>query len=291
MKVTVNAAAKINLSLDITGLLDNGYHSLFMVMQSVGLYDTVILEKTDSGTIELTCSEASLPCDKRNIAYKAAQAFFSDAGIKNQGLKIHIEKRIPFAAGLAGGSADGAAVICGLNALYEVGLCETALCAIGIKVGSDVPFCITGGTRLVENIGDKMSPLPPVPHFYAVLAKPAEGVSTAEAYGAFDRAEHIVHPDNEGMADAVKAGDLAAIAAKAANVFEQVITLPKLCEIRALLEDCGALTARMSGSGPTMFGIFDALPKAQNAVEALTASPAAENVILCEPVNSGVVME
>lgn len=291
MKLIVNAAAKINLSLDITGVLENGYHSLIMVMQSVNLCDTVILEKTDSGTIELTCSEPALPCDKRNIAYKAALMFFSGTGIENPGLRIHITKRIPFAAGLAGGSADAAAVICGLNVLFEAGLSETALCAIGIKVGSDVPFCIAGGTRLVENTGDKMTPLPPVPHFYAVLAKPSQGVSTAEAYGAFDRAQNIRHPDNEGILAAVKDGNLAAIAAKADNVFEQVISLPELDTLRRVLEDAGALTVRMSGSGPTLFGIFDSAPMAQLALEKVRACGKAENAALCEPVAWGVQIE
>jgi 4-diphosphocytidyl-2-C-methyl-D-erythritol kinase len=151
MKTTVKAAAKINLHLDIVSTLPNGYHSLFMIMQSVGLYDTVTVEKA-AEEIEITCSAPEIPTDKRNIAHKACEAFFKTLGIKG-GAKIHIEKNIPFAAGLAGGSADGAAVIAGLNKLYQTNLTESELCRIGIKVGADVPFCLTGGTRLSQDIG------------------------------------------------------------------------------------------------------------------------------------------
>ncbi|MBR3438683.1 MAG: 4-(cytidine 5'-diphospho)-2-C-methyl-D-erythritol kinase [Clostridia bacterium] len=288
MKLTVDAAAKINLSLDITGTLENGYHSLFMIMQSVSLCDTVILELTDSGTIELTCDEENIPCDRRNSAFKAALMFFTEAGVKNRGLKIHIEKRIPFCAGLAGGSADAAAVIAGLDALYETGLCQTALCNIGHKVGSDVPFCLTGGTKLVENSGEKITPLPAFPDCFIVLAKPEQGVSTAAAYAEFDGLKDVRHPDNEAILQAMKDGDYDALCRHSANVFEQVVRLPEFTVIRETLDACGADLTRMSGSGPTMFGLFKSFSDAERAERELRTSGACGTVCLCKPVASGV---
>ena len=288
MKVTVDAAAKINLFLDITGTLENGYHSLFMVMQSVDLFDTVTLEKTETGIIELTCSEPSLPCDRKNIAMRAAQAFFNDADIKNTGLRIHIEKKIPLAAGLAGGSADAAAVICGLNALYEAGLCETALCSIGIKVGSDVPFCIAGGTRLVENIGEKMSFLPALRDCHIVLAKPERGVSTAEAYAAYNELENVNHPDGEAMLSAARASDFEKMCEYAQNVFEQVIDFPEFSSIRSCFESNGASLVRMSGSGPTMFGIFTDDSSAQTAAAQLKSLKLNCRIHHCRPISDAI---
>ena len=287
MKITVDAAAKINLSLDITGTLENGYHSLFMVMQSVSLCDTVTLELTDSKTVELTCSDENLPCDRRNIAHKAALMFFTQAGVKNLGLKIHIEKHIPFPAGLAGGSADAAAVITGLDALYETGLCQSALCSIGHKVGSDVPFCLTGGTKLVENSGEKITPLPPLENCFVVLAKPGQGVSTAAADAEFDG---LKHPDNEAILQAAKNSDYKALCGHCANVFEQVVSLPELESIRKLLDGCGSDLTRMSGSGPTMFGLFTSLADAEKAERELKASGVCQTVCLCKPVANGVTV-
>ncbi len=288
MKLTVDAAAKINLSLDITGTLENGYHSLFMIMQSVSLCDTVILETTESGTIELTCSEESLPTDRRNIAYKAALMFFTEAGVKNRGLKIHIEKHIPFAAGLAGGSADAAAVIAGLDMLYKTGLCQTALCNIGHKVGSDVPFCLTGGTKLVENSGEKITPLPPLAECCVVLAKPERGVSTADAYARFDEKKDIVHPDNAAILQAAKGSDYSALCRHSANVFEQVTFLPEFETIRGVLGRHNADLIRMSGSGPTMFGLFRSYSAAEKAEKELKSSGVCKTVCVCKPVSTGV---
>ena len=287
MKITVDAAAKINLLLDITGQLENGYHSLCMVMQSVSLCDTVTLEKTDSQTIELTCSDSRLPCDRRNIAIKAALMFFTEAGVKNEGLKIHIEKRIPLSAGLAGGSADAAAVICGLDALYGTGLCQSALCSIGLKVGSDVPFCITGGTKLVENVGEKISPLPPFENCYVVLAKPGQSVSTAEAYAKFNGIE-INHPDNASMINAMKSCDYEGVCRYSGNVFEQVIDLPEFEKIRGVLKKCGADLIRMSGSGPTMFGLFRNYADAERAEKKIRNDGICREVFTTRPVQSGV---
>lgn len=287
MKVTYDAAAKINLMLDILARLDNGYHSLFMLMQSVDLYDTVTVETDDSGSISITSDEEGIPCDKRNIAYKAADAFFKYTGIKNKGIKIHLEKRIPFEAGMAGGSADGAAVIAALNDIYETDLSQQELCRIGLKVGADVPFCLTGGTCLAQNVGEILSPLPALDECYIVLAKPEKGVSTKEAFAAFDTATNIRHLDTCGMLYAASQGDLKEICKRTKNVFEQLIEVPERVPVKSTLNRHGALAACMSGSGPTVYGIFDDESKAQSAADALKSI--VKNIYITKPVKSGLV--
>lgn len=286
MKVTYNAAAKINLMLDILARLDNGYHSLFMLMQSVDLYDTVSVENTDDGKITITCDVEGIPCDKKNIAYKAADAFFKATGIENSGIKIDIQKRIPHAAGMAGGSADGAAVIAALNDIFEAELSTSELCAIGVKVGADVPFCLTGGTCLAQNIGEILSPLPALEDCWIVLAKPERGVSTKEAYDAFDTAQNVRHLDICGMLYAASQGDLYGICKRTKNVFEQLIEVPERVPIKSTMNRHGALSACMSGSGPTVYGIFDDESKAQSAAEALGSF--VKNIHITHPVKSGL---
>lgn len=254
MKLTVNAPAKINLFLDIVGKLDNGYHSLFMVMQSVSLADTVTLEKCDDG-IFLTCSEPKLPCGEKNIAYKAARAFFDETKIDG-GVKLHIEKRIPFEAGLAGGSADAAATLVGLNRLYSSPLSLSHLCEIGLRVGSDVPFCIVGGTCLSQNTGGVLSPLKPLKKCSIVISKPEKGVSTAEAYAAADNT-YLYRPDCTRMLDACEKGDFDGICRYAGNVFEQVVEVVERVEIKRIMREEGAVLSQMSGSGPSVFALFE----------------------------------
>lgn len=251
----INAPAKINIHLDILGQIDGGFHSLFMVMQSIGLSDEIKLEKCEEKGILLECSDKRLPQDERNIAYKAAKAFFEYTG-KEPSVRIFVEKRIPFAAGLAGGSADAAGVLVGLNKLYETNLSQAELCEIGLKVGSDVPFCIVGGTCLSQNRGEVLSSLKPMKNCTVVLAKPQKGVSTAEAYAAAD-STYIYHPDNIKMLDACSKGDFEAICANAANVFEQVIEVPERVDIKNIMRKYGAKLYQMSGSGPTVFGLFE----------------------------------
>ncbi len=286
MQITVKAAAKINLHLDILSTLANGYHSLFMIMQSVGLYDDITVEKY-AGEIEITCSEPAIPTDKSNIAYKAASAFFNAAGI-NGGAKIHIEKHIPFAAGLAGGSADGAAVIVGLNEIYSTGLNEFELCQIGIKVGADVPFCLTGGTKLSQDIGGVLSSLPALPEKHVVLAKPDRSVSTKAAYDAFEKTENIRHPDNAAVLHAAANSDFEGICQNACNVFEQFIEVPERVEIKRIMRGNNAGLCQMSGSGPTVFGIF------QNSKDALVCAGdlknIAGNIYVCTTVDKGLVI-
>ena len=253
----IKAYAKINLMLDILGTLPNGYHNLWMIMQSVSLYDTVTVEKNDSEKITLSCSEEGIPTNEKNIAYKAAVAFFEKTGIKNNGLHIHIEKAIPSEAGLAGGSADGAAVIKALNELFGKKLTERELCRIGRKVGADVPFCIVGGTCLAQNIGDVLSPLDDIPECYFVLAKPKMGVSTKEAFASFDNASYIRKPKKDKMLIAAANGDFDTVCKLAANVFEQVIEVPERVEIKKIMRENNTKLSLMSGSGPTVYGIFE----------------------------------
>lgn len=284
--ITVNAPAKINLFLDILGRIEGGYHSLFMVMQSVGLSDDVTIEKRSEKGIVLTCSDERLPQDKSNIAYKAAEAFCKYIGAEPQ-VEIGITKRIPFAAGLAGGSADAAAVIVGMNELYKANLSQAELCEIGLTVGSDVPFCIVGGTCLSQNRGEVLSPLKPLRDCRIVLAKPERGVSTAAAYSAADNS-YIYHPDCIKMLAACSKGDFDGICRHAGNVFEQVIEVPERVEIKNLMRKHGALLYQMSGSGPTVFGIFDSDEKASECAESVkTICP---NVFVTKPVNHGAVI-
>ena len=287
MKITVNAPAKINLFLDIIGKLDNGYHSLFMVMQAVGLYDTVTVEKSKENGIFLTCSEEKLPCDERNIAYKAAAAFCKKHLIEPN-VKIHIEKRIPFAAGLAGGSADAAAVIVALNKLYETNLSEYELCKTGLLVGSDVPFCIKGGTCLSQNTGGILSPLEPLKDCFIVLAKPEAGVSTAEAYAAAV-STYLYRPDSMRMLDACEKGDFEGICKYAGNVFEQVIEVAERVEFKEIMRKHGCSLCQMSGSGPTVFAFFENKENTEKCAEEL--KKICPNVFVTTPVNHGAIIQ
>lgn len=280
--IKVIAPAKINLFLDILGRLENGFHSLFMVMQAVDLCDEITVDKGEDG-ISLTCSDGRLPQDENNIAFKAAKAFFEATGIAPNA-DIHIEKKIPFEAGLAGGSADAAAVIVGLDELYGTKLSKQAMCEIGLTVGSDVPFCIKGGTCIAQNRGEVLSRVKPLKKCYVVLAKPEKGVSTAQAFAAADKA-YIYHPDNLKMLEACSNGDFDGICKHASNVFEQVIEVVERVRIKEVMRLCGARLYQMSGSGPTVFGIFDDKEKAENCFNEL--KNICNDVFLTKPVNYG----
>ena len=255
MKITLRAYAKINLMLDILSRLENGYHDLFMIMQSVSLYDTVTVEKCHTESIAITCDVPSIPTDEKNIAYKAAKAFFDYTGIQ-QGITIDIKKSIPHAAGLAGGSTDGSAVIMALDKLFSTNLKEKDIIAIGSKVGADVPFCALGGTMLAQYTGTVLSHLPDLDLPYIIITKPHQDVSTAEAYAAFDSAERVRHLDKNGMLQAVISGDYDKIYDKVDNVFEQFIDVTERVIIKDIMRKHGAKCACMSGSGPSVFGIF-----------------------------------
>lgn len=282
----IKAYAKVNLMLDILGTLPNGYHNLWMIMQSVSLSDTVTVTKNDSEKITITCSKEGIPTDEKNIAHKAARAFFEATELTNCGVLIDIEKCIPSEAGLAGGSADGAAVIKALNELFETHLTERELCRIGKKVGADVPFCIVGGTCLAQNIGDVLAPVEDIPDCFFVLAKPKTGVSTKEAYDSFDNASYIKKPKKEKMLIAAANGDFDEMCRLAANVFEQVIEVPERVEIKKIMREENAKLSLMSGSGPTVYGIFENENDAKLCAEKLKAIT--KDVFVAKPVFQGL---
>ncbi|MDO4563813.1 MAG: 4-(cytidine 5'-diphospho)-2-C-methyl-D-erythritol kinase [Clostridia bacterium] len=267
-KLYWRAYAKINLTLDVLGLLENGYHSVEMVMQQVSLYDLVSISKASSG-IYLTCSLPFLPCNADNLAYRAAEAFFAEAKM-HTGAKIHIQKHIPVGAGLAGGSSDAAAVLCGLNKLYGDVFSQSELCDIGTKIGADVPFCICGGTCLARGIGERLTPVPKMPDCHIVLLKPAFSISTAWAYEKIDKCS-IVHPDTARFLDELEKQNLRAMCSAMGNVLEQVSAMqyPLISEAKKDLLRLGALGAIMSGSGPTVFGVFESGADAQKAKSGL----------------------
>ncbi len=282
----VKAAAKINLMLDILKKLDNGYHSLFMIMQSVDLYDTVSVEMNDSNKIIIRCDNENVPCNEKNIVYKCAQAFFDYLSIDIRGITIDIEKKIPMSAGIAGGSADGAATLYCLNKIYKCNLSEHELCEIGSRVGADIPFSIIGGTAIALGTGTIIAPVKDLPECYFVLCKPDQEVSTPEAYAQFDSLSRVRHLDRLSMIDAVSNGDYEEICSLCGNVFEQAIEVPKRPHIKGVMRKCGADACVMSGSGPTVYGIFIDKQQAEDAYEKLIKKY--DQVYLCKPVKSGI---
>jgi 4-diphosphocytidyl-2-C-methyl-D-erythritol kinase len=253
MQVTVHAPAKINLTLDIVGVREDGYHLLESIFQSVSIYDTVTAEKADG--ITLDAPGCDCPVEK-NTAYKAAKAFFDATGIEG-GVHLTVTKRIPQQAGMGGGSADAAGVLVALNTLYETDLSRETLCEIGLTVGADVPFCVMGGTAYVTGIGERLLPLPPLPECYIVIAQPQEGISTKEAYAAVDNATITRRPDNQSAIACLFAGDLEGVCAQAVNVFEVATELEGVKDIRRRMEAFSPLCSQMTGSGSVVFAIFD----------------------------------
>jgi len=268
------AYAKINLSLDVIGRREDGYHLVDMVMQDVGLYDDVTVSANDSGGISVYTNLAYLPKNNKNTAYQAAELFFNHTTVKNPGVEINIHKRIPVAAGLAGGSADGAAVLRLLNDLFSTGLDGDALSVIGARLGADVPYCLTGGTKRARGIGEQLSPLPHLPPIDIVLCKPPGGISTARAYSLLDNIKITRRPDTSGLISALERGDVGGAARRMYNVFEDVgrSLIPDIGRINKTLLDCGAAGAIMSGSGPTVFGLFTDPGAAEAAYELLKAT-------------------
>ena len=285
MKVKV--AAKINLMLDILKKLPNGYHSLFMIMQSVDLYDTITVEKNNENKIVIKCDTDGVPCNEKNIAYKCAKAFFNACNIEEQGITIEIEKNIPMAAGTAGGSADGAGVLYCLNKIYDTNFTQKELCEIGSKVGADIPFSLTGGTAITLNTGDIIAPVKDLPECYIVLCKPDQDVSTPEEYAQFDALSRVRHLDRVSMIEAVANADYEKICAYCGNVFEQAVEVPKRPHIKGVMRKCGADACCMSGSGPTVFGLFSNKEKAEDCYNKLTKKY--NSVYLCKPTNKGII--
>ena len=279
------AYAKINLSLDVLGRREDGYHEIRTVMQTIGIFDNVVLRKTEEPGIVLTTDKDYLPTDGRNLMVRAAALLFEAFGLPG-GLRMELSKFIPVAAGLAGGSTDAAAVLRGINELYGLGLSAGELAAEGLKLGADVPYCLSGKTMLAEGIGEKLSELKPCPDCSILVSKPRFSVSTKTVYEAFDRVDSVAHPDTDGLIAALERGDLKSMAVCMGNVLERVTgTLhPAIAEIEASMARNGALKAMMSGSGPTVFGIFDDPEKAVFARQAMRRERRWGTVYLCEPV-------
>ena len=253
--VTVEANAKINLTLDILGKRPDGFHEVAMVMQTIGLHDTLVMEKTERD-IELSINVPWLKADEKNLAWRAAELIRQEYGIEG-GVRIELTKRIPVAAGLAGGSADAAAVLKGMNDLYGLQLDEEKLCELGARLGSDIPFCIMGGTMLATGRGEVLTRLSDMPETWVVLAKPRISVSTAWAYQNYDEQGAERHPDNEAIKQAIARGNRKAVAGLLCNVLESV-TIKKydvIAEYKQMMLDKGAMASMMSGSGPTVFGL------------------------------------
>lgn len=262
--------AKINLTLDVLSRRENGYHDIKMIMQTVSLFDLVLTDKADSG-ISISTNLRYLPNNEKNIAYKAADSFFKKSGIKG-GVKIMIHKNIPVAAGLAGGSGNCAAVLAAMNLLYNNPFSDRELMDIGAELGADVPYCFDGGTQMAEGIGEILSKLPPIPDAYILLVKPPINVSTGAIYEKIDSAPLEVRPDADAMIKALEDGNINSVAENLCNVMESVTEkmYPIIGGIKKKLIMNGALGAVMSGSGPTVFGIFDSFEKAKKSADSFS---------------------
>lgn len=274
------AYAKINLGLDVVRRLENGYHQVRMVMQTVDISDTIRLEKCAEG-IHMTSDSEETPGDIYNLAYRAAALFFEETKAEG-GVKIRLTKRIPVAAGMAGGSTDAAAVLRGMNELFGTGLSAEALCDMGVKLGADVPYCILGGTALAEGIGEVLTTLPDAPKPVLLVAKPEISVSTKYVYEHLQLGEKTEHPDIDGMVQAVRDGDLAGIIDRMGNVLEGVTgaKYPVIGELKAFMEENGAVRAMMSGSGPTVFGIYPDRETAARAAALLAERGTAKQIFV-----------
>ncbi|MBQ0059960.1 MAG: 4-(cytidine 5'-diphospho)-2-C-methyl-D-erythritol kinase [Lachnospiraceae bacterium] len=263
----VRASAKINLSLDVVGRRDDGYHLVSMVMQSLYLHDVVTIEpQTREDGIFVSSNLPYIPNDDGNLAYRAARILKEKYDI-DDGIKIHLQKRIPVSAGLAGGSTDAAAVLFGVNKLYGLGLKMRDLMTIGETIGADVPFCLMRGTALAENIGERLTRLAPMPECAILLAKPTFGISTKQAYKEVDEETNLVHPDVKGQVEALEQGDLAGVISRMGNVLEApaIRQYDQISDLKKAMMENGALGSLMSGSGPTVYGVFKDREEAEDA--------------------------
>lgn len=278
------AYAKVNLSLDVTGRLDNGYHLVDMIMQTVNIYDELSFERTD-GEIVLESDCGELPLDENNLIYKAIRLIQEECGVTG-GLRVFLKKNIPIAAGMAGGSTDCAATLMAMDELYSLKLGTKRLMELGVKLGADVPYCILGGTARAQGIGEKLTRLPNCPTLKLLVAKPDLNVSTKEVYTGLDALENLPHPGVDDMVRAIESGNGRAVAAGLGNVLECVtIPLhPVIREIKDRMLELGAINSLMSGSGPTVFGIYEKDEELQKAYEALAESGLAKQIFMTEPV-------
>lgn len=285
MEIKVNAPAKINLSLDILKRRADGYHDVSMVMQTIDLYDTVTVTENASKEITISCDYEGVPCDKTNIAYKAADLFFNYTRIENPGIHINIDKKIPTQAGMAGGSTDGAAVIVALNKMFNTYLPVKTMKEIGARFGADVPFCIEGGTQLATGIGTDLKKIPSFPDCYIVICKPPVSVSTAEAYALCDKMNFTHPPFTKELVKAIYMRDIYLITSTLYNDFEVALDLEEVKNVKRIMYKCKSNGACMTGSGSAAFGIFTTKKKAEKCV--LRLKEQYNEVFLCKPVKEG----
>ena len=279
------AYGKINLGLDVTGRRDDGYHLLKMIMQSVGIYDTLTFSKNDSPDILIATNRDYLPTGPKNLIYRAVDLIREEYGIKD-GISINLEKGIPVAAGMAGGSADAAVAILAMNEMFELGMDPDRMSSLGLRLGADIPFCIRGGTCLAEGIGEKLTSLPAMPDCSILIIKPGFGISTKYVYQAIDEISIPDHPDIDGIAEALRNGDISRICAAMGNVLELVSCRehPGIEKIKDSMRTMGADAAMMTGSGPAVFGIFTDAGKAEKAFGYFKKSEYQNGTFLTKPV-------
>ena len=287
-KIQLKALAKINLGLDVLRRREDGYHEVKMIMQTIGLHDDLEILKTKTPGIQVKTNLYYLPTNENNLVYKAAKLLMDEFQIQD-GVSIQLKKRIPVAAGMAGGSSDGAAVLWGINQMYGLGLSMQALMERGVRLGADVPYCIQRGTALAEGIGEKLSVLPPMPKCTILIAKPGISVSTKFVYENLhaNDLKPEQHPDVDSMIEAMRQKDLGLLCSRMGNVLETVTipAYPVINEIKRTMMDNGAIGSMMSGSGPTVFGIFDSPVAAKQAVKAVRAAKLAKQICLTTPYN------
>ena len=282
----LQAFAKINLGLDVLGKREDGYHEVRMIMQTIRMYDQLDMRKSVEPGIHLTTNKKYIPVDENNLVWRAAKLMMDTCGII-EGVSIHLHKVIPVAAGMAGGSSDAAATLVGMNRLFHCGLSKEKLMELGVQIGADVPYCVLRGTALAEGIGEKLTVLPPMPDCWILIGKPGISVSTKYVYTTLDLNTDTVHPDIDGMKKALEDGNLYGITERMGNVLQDV-TIPAYPEVERIKEQMktlGAVNAMMSGSGPTVFGIFDNEEKAQEACQKLRESGSCQQVFLTVPFN------
>lgn len=283
----LQAFAKINLGLEVLGKREDGYHEVRMIMQTIRMYDQLDMRKSVEPGIHLTTNKKYIPVDENNLVWRAAKLMMDTCGII-EGVSIHLHKVIPVAAGMAGGSSDAAATLVGMNRLFHCGLSKEKLMELGVQIGADVPYCVLRGTALAEGIGEKLTVLPPMPDCWILIGKPGISVSTKYVYTTLDLNTDTVHPDIDGMKKALEDGNLYGITERMGNVLQDV-TIPAYPEVERIKEQMktlGAVNAMMSGSGPTVFGIFDNEEKAQKACQKLRESGSCQQVFLTVPFNN-----
>lgn len=285
--ISLKALAKINLGLDVVRRREDGYHEVRMIMQTIHLYDRLDIKRTKEPGIQIQTYLSFLPVNENNLIYKAAKLLMDEFSITD-GVSVKLDKRIPVAAGMAGGSTDAAAMLIGVNRLFSLGLTKRQLMERGVQIGADVPYCIMRGTALAEGIGEALSPLPPMVKCPVLIAKPSISVSTKFVYQNLKLDDTTIHPDIDRLIDDIKAKNLHDIAAHMGNVLETVTipNYPVIDEIKKHMLSNGAVGAMMSGSGPTVFGLFDDEDTAKKAYKAMRSSHLARQVYLTSVYNN-----